>query len=121
MTSGSEANAIAGVRENFKFIALEVTKLFDDTRRMLADPREEVMAKIVARDDYVDMPTEAGYEDGVSRQTRTNVLIGTTVGLAAVTAVLFVLADLGEEETQRVTASVAAGPDGGAVVMTGAF
>ncbi|PRQ07590.1 PhoU domain-containing protein [Enhygromyxa salina] len=54
MTSGSEANAIAGVRENFKFIALEVTKLLDDTRLMLVDPREEVMAKIVARDDYVD-------------------------------------------------------------------
>lgn len=54
MTSGTEANAIAGVRENFKFIALEVTKLLDDTRLMLVDPRAEVMAKIVARDDYVD-------------------------------------------------------------------
>jgi phosphate uptake regulator/aminoglycoside phosphotransferase len=54
VTSGSEANAIASVRENFKFLALEVTKLLDDTRLMLVDPREEVMAKIVARDDYVD-------------------------------------------------------------------
>ena len=54
MTSSSEAIAIASVRENFKFLALEVTKLLEDTQRMLLDPREEVMAKIVVRDDYVD-------------------------------------------------------------------
>jgi len=54
VTTRSEATAIAGVRENFQFLALEVTKLLEDTKRMLVDPREEVMAKIVARDDYVD-------------------------------------------------------------------
>ncbi|PRQ05756.1 hypothetical protein ENSA5_00760 [Enhygromyxa salina] len=54
MTTRSEANATAGLRENFKFLALEVTKLIEDTQRMLASPREEVMTKIVARDDYVD-------------------------------------------------------------------
>jgi hypothetical protein len=76
-----------------------------------------------ARDAYVESPSEARYEDGVSRQARTNVLIGVTVGLAAVTAVLFVLADLGAESEpdDAVTASVSAGPDGGAVVVTGAF
>ena len=54
MTTSSEANAIAGVRENFQFLALEVRKLLEDTQRVLLDPREEVMSKIAARDDYVD-------------------------------------------------------------------
>ncbi|HVI03827.1 MAG TPA: PhoU domain-containing protein [Enhygromyxa sp.] len=53
MTSSSEAIAVAGVRENFKFLALEVGKLLEDTQRMLADPRGE-LSKIAARDDYVD-------------------------------------------------------------------
>ena len=54
MTATSESIAVTGVRENFKFMALEVTKLLEDTQRMLVDPREEVIAKIIARDDYVD-------------------------------------------------------------------
>lgn len=53
MTNSREAIAVAGVRENFKFLALEVGKLLEDTQRLLADPRVE-MSKIVARDDYVD-------------------------------------------------------------------
>jgi phosphate uptake regulator/aminoglycoside phosphotransferase (APT) family kinase protein len=54
MTTSSEAIAVAGVRENFKFLALEVGKLLEDTQRMLVDPRGEVIAKIAARDDYID-------------------------------------------------------------------
>jgi phosphate uptake regulator len=54
MTMHSEATIVAGVRENFKFLALEVTKLLEDTRRLLADPRDDVMKKIAPRDDYVD-------------------------------------------------------------------
>ncbi|HLT38759.1 MAG TPA: PhoU domain-containing protein [Enhygromyxa sp.] len=54
MTTSSEAIAVAGVRENFRFLALEVGKLLEDTQRLLADPRSEVMSKISARDDYVD-------------------------------------------------------------------
>ena len=54
MTLHSEAAAVAGVRENFKFIALEVTKLLEDTRRLLADPRDDSLAKIAPRDDYID-------------------------------------------------------------------
>jgi phosphate uptake regulator len=54
MTMHSEATATAGLRENFKFLALEVTKLIEDTRRLLADPRDDVMGKIAPRDDYVD-------------------------------------------------------------------
>lgn len=54
MTTSSETVAIAGVRENFKFLALEVTKLLEDTQRMLVDPASGATAKVVARDDYVD-------------------------------------------------------------------
>lgn len=54
MTMHSEATTVAGVRENFKFLALEVTKLLEDTRRLLADPRDDVSGKIAPRDDYVD-------------------------------------------------------------------
>ncbi len=54
MTTSSEAIAVAGVRENFKFLALEVGKLLEDTQRMLVDPRSELISKIAARDDYID-------------------------------------------------------------------
>ncbi len=54
MTTTSEAIAIAGVRENFKFLVLEVTKLLEDTQRQLADPRDEMIKKIAPRDDYID-------------------------------------------------------------------
>lgn len=46
-----------------------------------------------ARDRYVAMPTEAGYRDGVSRETITNALIGTSIGLAVTTVVLAILTD----------------------------
>lgn len=54
MTMHSEAAAVAGVRENFKFLALEVTKLLEDTRRLLADPRDDSVGKVAPRDDYID-------------------------------------------------------------------
>jgi hypothetical protein len=38
-----------------------------------------------ARDRYVDTPTEAGYHDGVSKEKRTNWLIGGTAALGAAT------------------------------------
>lgn len=40
-----------------------------------------------ARDAYVANPTESGYNDGVGRETRTNVLIGVTATLGVATAV----------------------------------
>jgi phosphate uptake regulator/aminoglycoside phosphotransferase len=54
MTTTSEALAVAAVRENFKFLVLEVTKLLEDSQRQLADPRDEMLAKIAPRDDYID-------------------------------------------------------------------
>lgn len=41
-----------------------------------------------ARDAYVQRPTEAGYNDGASRETRTDVLIATTAVLGVATAVV---------------------------------
>lgn len=46
-----------------------------------------------ARDAYVRTPTEAGWRDGVDREIRTNALIGTSIGLAAVTLGLAFLTD----------------------------
>jgi hypothetical protein len=45
-----------------------------------------------ARDRYVKDPTEARYNDGVSRQTRTNALIGTVAVLGAATAAVAIFA-----------------------------
>lgn len=39
-----------------------------------------------ARDAYVNAPTESGYNDGVGRELRTNVLIGVTAALGVATA-----------------------------------
>ncbi|MEZ4409556.1 MAG: hypothetical protein R3A52_24250 [Polyangiales bacterium] len=41
-----------------------------------------------ARDAYAQQPTESGYNDGVGRETRTNVLIGVTAALGVATAVV---------------------------------
>lgn len=54
MTTTSEAIALSGVRESFKFLVLEVTKLLEDTQRHMADPREDQRKKLGARDDYID-------------------------------------------------------------------
>lgn len=46
-----------------------------------------------ARDAYVAAPTETGWRDGVGRELRTNVMIGTTIGLAALTLTMALLTD----------------------------
>jgi hypothetical protein len=43
-----------------------------------------------ARDRYVRAPTAAGYHDGTGRELRTNILIGTTAGLAVASAAIAV-------------------------------
>jgi hypothetical protein len=45
-----------------------------------------------ARDDFDAAPTRAGLDDGLSRQLRTNVLIGVTAGLGVTTAALGIFA-----------------------------
>lgn len=48
-----------------------------------------------ARAAYVAAPTRAGYEDGVGRETRTNVLIGVTAALGVGTVVVAFFTDFG--------------------------
>lgn len=48
-----------------------------------------------ARDAYVALPSESAYLDGVGRETRTNVLVGVTAGLAAATLVVALFTDFG--------------------------
>ncbi len=45
---------ISAVRENFRFLTLEVRKQLEATRAVIADPQESALKAIVARDDYVD-------------------------------------------------------------------
>jgi len=80
-----------------------------------------------ARDAYVRLPTEAGWRDGVGRETATNALLGATLGLAAVTVVLAILTDWdGEPSSESETALVprlllGASPDGAQGSLTFAF
>lgn len=43
-----------GIDKNFKFMVLEVTKQLEDTRKVLGKPNPQLIAKIDARDDYID-------------------------------------------------------------------
>lgn len=56
------------------------------------------------RDRYVLMPTEAGYRSGVERETITNALIGTSIGLAVTTIVLAIFTDWDGEPASDATA-----------------
>jgi hypothetical protein len=59
-----------------------------------------------ANDDYKQAPTREGYEDGVDRQRRTNILAGVTAGLGAITLGIGLFAtDWGGQ------ASASVGPD----------
>lgn len=43
-----------GIDKNFKFMILEVTKQVEDTKKVLNKPDSKLIAKIDARDDYID-------------------------------------------------------------------
>ena len=62
-----------------------------------------------ARDAYVENPTRAGYENGTALETRTNVLFFSTLGLAAVTAVLAIFTDWDDDSAD---VSLTVGPGG---------
>ncbi len=49
-----DAETVASVRENFRFLILEVVKQLEDTREAMEDPRPGVLKKISGRDDYID-------------------------------------------------------------------
>jgi hypothetical protein len=69
-----------------------------------------------ARDDYEENPTRDGYEDGVDRQRRTNILAGVTAGLGAMTLGIGLFAtDWGGH------ASASIGPDRFALTFKGSL
>ncbi|AKF08592.1 tetratricopeptide repeat protein [Sandaracinus amylolyticus] len=72
-------------------------------------------------DAYETSPTPEGLSDGQARETRTNVLIGVTAGLAAVTVVLMIFTDWdGEPSSDEASVSAALVPiEGGAYGLVG--
>ncbi|MEM9189714.1 MAG: hypothetical protein AAGF12_11095 [Myxococcota bacterium] len=72
-----------------------------------------------AKSDFDANPTLTGFDDGRSKETRTNILIGVTAGLLVVTGVLAIFTDWGGgtegEELQMGVAPIA----GGAVASLG--
>ena len=77
---------------------------------------------LAARDRYVLMPTEAGWRDGVGRETATNALLGTSLALAAVTVGLAIFTDWDGAPTTAERALLhhfrfAASPDGAAAQL----
>lgn len=81
---------------------------------------------LAARDTYVATPTEAGYNDGLGRETRTNVLIGVTSGLAAATLVVAFFTDFGgapstEASAARALPTLAVTPEGATIGVAGTF
>ena len=72
------------------------------------------------RDDYRDDPTKERYDDGIARQTRTNVLIGVSVGLAALTAGLGALfTDWSGEERLAARGGIFLADGGGGLTLAG--
>ncbi len=79
-----------------------------------------------ARDAYVLRPTEAGYNDGVSRQTRSTALVATTAVLGVATAVVGVFftewsGSTSRERALRVVPSLGLGNGGMQIGMIGSF
>lgn len=79
-----------------------------------------------ARDAYVATPTEAGYRDGLDRETRTNVLIGITGGLAIATVIIAIVTDWDGDGPATTTEAnlrptFVVGESGGALGITGDF
>jgi hypothetical protein len=77
---------------------------------------------LAARDRYVLMPTEAGWRDGVGRETATNALLGTSLALAAITVGLAIFTDWDGEPSTPEGAFLhhvrfAASPDGAAAQL----
>jgi hypothetical protein len=79
------------------------------------------------RDAYERMPTEAGYRQGVERETITNALLGTSIGLAVTTVVLAILTDWDGDAPSGDTASLlrhlqlSASPEGASAKLTLSF
>ena len=72
------------------------------------------------RDEYIDDPTKERYDDGIERQTRTNVLIGVSLGLAVITAGLGALfTDWSGEERMAARPGLFVANGGGGLAVAG--
>jgi len=80
---------------------------------------------LAARDEYIAGPTMARYEDGLSREVRTNVLIGVTSGLAIGTLIVAFFTDFASDDAgasaRLDTFMFTPMPDGGALSASGRF
>lgn len=85
---------------------------------------------LAARDAYVASPTEAGYNDGVGRELRTNVALGITAGLGAATLVVAFFTDFGGGSgaprdgggaVASIRPTLVLGPESGALGVAGTF
>ncbi len=77
-----------------------------------------------AHDKYKKHETQAGYQDGLDRERRTNILIAATSVAAAATITLAVFTDFGGHSSDKqasVATSVAASPDGASLLFRGRF
>lgn len=64
------------------------------------------------RSTFDKSPTQKNLDDGRSMETRTNVLLGVTIGLAAVTGALAIFTDFGGRKKEAPQARVVFGPGG---------
>jgi len=69
-----------------------------------------------AAEDYEDMPTQAKLDAGRDLERRTNILVGVTAGLGAVTLLLLALTDFGGDEAPAVETAFVPLPEGGLVL-----
>lgn len=78
-----------------------------------------------AHDKYKKNKTEAGYQDGLDREKRTNILFAATGVAAAATITLALFTDFSgsssAESDKGVATSVSASPDGASVLVRGRF
>lgn len=75
------------------------------------------MDTLEASEDYRDMPTREKLENGRDLERRTNILIGTTSGLAAISILLLLLTDFESDDAdERIEAAFAPLPEGGLVL-----
>ncbi len=70
---------------------------------------------------FDDEPTQANKDDGLERQLRTNVLLGTTIGLAALTGVAAIFADWssGPFRSGHITLTPRFAENGGGLLLVG--
>ena len=63
-------------------------------------------------DAYEDNPTREGFEDGQDKERRTNILLGATLGMAAISIISLILTDFGGDDEDEDQAAIVPSPEG---------